>query len=111
MYSYKRRILSGNTWGYCTDGSEGVGCGDQETFINCADITINSQAGGGVPSKTAINPWIAYYRDPVYPKKTDSPSPLKPLIIRRVTKLILNNKKLILNFNKLILVYFITSKF
>ncbi|KAJ8924205.1 hypothetical protein NQ315_006996 [Exocentrus adspersus] len=32
---------SGNRWGYCDDGSSGVGCGPQETFRSCADIAIH----------------------------------------------------------------------
>ncbi|PSN34726.1 hypothetical protein C0J52_20990 [Blattella germanica] len=30
-----------NSWGNCADGSEGMGCGPQETFRTCSDITIN----------------------------------------------------------------------
>lgn len=30
----------GNNWGVCEDGSGAVGCGAQETFVNCADIKI-----------------------------------------------------------------------
>ncbi|XP_046401948.1 uncharacterized protein LOC124167927 [Ischnura elegans] len=29
-----------NSWGTCDDGSEAMGCGPQETWSNCADITI-----------------------------------------------------------------------
>merc|ERR1712212_450211 len=31
---------AGNSWGDCEDGSEGMGCGPQETFRSCADIGI-----------------------------------------------------------------------
>ncbi|XP_047475550.1 uncharacterized protein LOC125029613 isoform X2 [Penaeus chinensis] len=30
----------GNNWGECGDGTEGMGCGDQEIFRACADIGI-----------------------------------------------------------------------
>ncbi|XP_042869960.1 uncharacterized protein LOC122251840 [Penaeus japonicus] len=30
----------GNNWGECGDGTEGMGCGDQEIFRACADISI-----------------------------------------------------------------------
>ncbi|XP_066987427.1 uncharacterized protein [Macrobrachium rosenbergii] len=30
----------GNTWGTCPDGSGANGCGPQETFVNCADVSI-----------------------------------------------------------------------
>ncbi|XP_076283628.1 uncharacterized protein LOC143210558 [Lasioglossum baleicum] len=32
---------SGNNWGECDDGSHALGCGPQETFKNCADVTIS----------------------------------------------------------------------
>ncbi|KAJ8924201.1 hypothetical protein NQ315_006992 [Exocentrus adspersus] len=31
---------AGNNWGVCDDGTSGLGCGPQETFRNCADISI-----------------------------------------------------------------------
>lgn len=31
---------SGNNWGQCSDGTFALGCGPQETFKNCADISI-----------------------------------------------------------------------
>lgn len=31
---------TGNSWGICDDGSTGLGCGPQETFRNCADVSI-----------------------------------------------------------------------
>lgn len=31
---------AGNGWGNCADGSSGLGCGQQETFRSCADISI-----------------------------------------------------------------------
>ncbi|EFA07375.2 hypothetical protein TcasGA2_TC016350 [Tribolium castaneum] len=31
---------SGNSWGICTDGTQRMGCGAQETFRSCADIAI-----------------------------------------------------------------------
>jgi len=31
---------AGNNWGVCLDGSGAIGCGAQETFRNCADISI-----------------------------------------------------------------------
>ncbi|XP_076666100.1 uncharacterized protein LOC143367809 [Andrena cerasifolii] len=31
---------SGNNWGECDDGSSALGCGPQETFRNCADVSI-----------------------------------------------------------------------
>jgi hypothetical protein len=31
---------AGNNWGQCPDGSGALGCGPQETFRGCADVTI-----------------------------------------------------------------------
>ncbi|XP_018403658.1 PREDICTED: uncharacterized protein LOC108780446 [Cyphomyrmex costatus] len=33
---------TGNTWGTCQDGSQAVGCGPQETFRSCSDVTITN---------------------------------------------------------------------
>ncbi|ODN04840.1 hypothetical protein Ocin01_01848 [Orchesella cincta] len=32
---------AGNGWGQCEDGSQGPGCGPQETFRGCSDISIS----------------------------------------------------------------------
>ncbi|XP_033324121.2 uncharacterized protein LOC117219248 [Megalopta genalis] len=32
---------AGNNWGECSDGTSKVGCGPQETFKNCADVSIS----------------------------------------------------------------------
>lgn len=52
---------AGNTWGKCLNGSESVGCGNQETFINCADISINVNT----PTNTisGFNPWLIYFKN------------------------------------------------
>lgn len=34
------RYYTGNSWGVCSNGSSGLGCGDQAEFRNCADVTI-----------------------------------------------------------------------
>lgn len=33
-------IFQGNSWGTCDDGSGALGCGEQEHFRGCADISI-----------------------------------------------------------------------
>jgi len=35
---------SANSWGICENGTQGLGCGPQETFRNCADIRIVTNA-------------------------------------------------------------------
>ncbi|XP_030374183.1 uncharacterized protein LOC115623782 [Scaptodrosophila lebanonensis] len=37
---------TGNNWGVCADGTGALGCGDQENFKNCADISILSSVRG-----------------------------------------------------------------
>ncbi|CAL4064994.1 unnamed protein product [Meganyctiphanes norvegica] len=56
------KYFAGNTWDLCEDGKGSVGCGNQETFINCADITINTGTGGfpSYPINNVDNPWSIY---------------------------------------------------
>lgn len=37
---------TGNFWGTCENGTEMLGCGQQETYQNCADITIADEQVG-----------------------------------------------------------------
>ncbi|XP_037775664.1 LOW QUALITY PROTEIN: uncharacterized protein LOC119572628, partial [Penaeus monodon] len=84
------KYFAGNTWGVNQEGLEGVGQGPQETFINCADVVINTQTSGfaGYPSESnqVDNPWALYFRGsfPGIPQdsKDQRPGGLKPLIIR-----------------------------
>ncbi|XP_065561377.1 uncharacterized protein LOC136027884 isoform X2 [Artemia franciscana] len=43
------RYIAGNNWGMCPDGTGKVGCGTQEEFRACADITITDD---GLPDNT-----------------------------------------------------------
>ncbi|XP_025834194.1 uncharacterized protein LOC108744522 isoform X2 [Agrilus planipennis] len=43
------RYIAGNNWGQCPNGTEAVGCGPQEEFRACADVTIS---GKNVPEMT-----------------------------------------------------------
>ncbi|CAB4064275.1 unnamed protein product [Lepeophtheirus salmonis] len=45
---------AGNTWGDCGNGTGAVGCGPQETFVNCADIQI-FDSSLDLPSNTIEN--------------------------------------------------------
>ncbi|XP_050428452.1 uncharacterized protein LOC126838232 [Adelges cooleyi] len=40
---------TGNMWGTCENGTEGLGCGQPETFRNCADIRIVTSTSGLPP--------------------------------------------------------------
>jgi len=33
-------MVSGNNWGFCEDGTGALGCGPQETFRACSDISL-----------------------------------------------------------------------
>ncbi|KAK7068510.1 hypothetical protein SK128_018800 [Halocaridina rubra] len=39
------RYVAGNNWGTCENGTGMVGCGPQEQFRSCADITITEEDG------------------------------------------------------------------
>lgn len=34
------QFIIGNSWGVCANGSQGMGCGAQEHFRTCSDISI-----------------------------------------------------------------------
>lgn len=61
---------TGNTWGVCKNGTEGMGCGDQETFRNCADVSINSAVGSFPPGAISTVPSQLLYQ-----------ADLKPLVV------------------------------
>jgi len=42
---FQWRYVAGNNWGRCSNGTEAVGCGPQEEFRACADVTITTQDG------------------------------------------------------------------
>ncbi|XP_046385899.1 uncharacterized protein LOC124155817 [Ischnura elegans] len=39
------RYVAGNNWGTCANGTGAVGCGPQEEFRSCADVSIHTDAG------------------------------------------------------------------
>ncbi|CAB3230487.1 unnamed protein product [Arctia plantaginis] len=36
------QYTAGNNWGFCANGTQGLGCGNQEQFYSCADISIGN---------------------------------------------------------------------
>ncbi|KAE8739834.1 hypothetical protein FOCC_FOCC014657 [Frankliniella occidentalis] len=70
--------FTGNMWGTCPNGTEAVGCGKPETFRNCADLSITTSVGGGLPPEFAgsDNPFLLYVRD------LRAPNYVFPLVIR-----------------------------
>ncbi|RXG73020.1 hypothetical protein Avbf_02355, partial [Armadillidium vulgare] len=43
--------VGANNWGTCDNGTEGMGCGPQETFKNCADVSISASV-----ERTVVKP-------------------------------------------------------
>ncbi|XP_054707291.1 uncharacterized protein LOC129217070 [Uloborus diversus] len=41
---------AGNNWGRCENGTSKVGCGPQETFRGCADVSIDDFESNDIPS-------------------------------------------------------------
>lgn len=64
---------SANSWGKCKNGTQGLGCGPQETFRNCADIRIVRSAQYLPPTD---NPRAIMIRD------INSKTGQKPLVVR-----------------------------
>lgn len=50
------RYIAGNNWGMCEDGTGAVGCGPQEEFRACADITVGDK--GPAPPLRPVRPGI-----------------------------------------------------
>ncbi|XP_030761831.1 uncharacterized protein LOC115886703 isoform X2 [Sitophilus oryzae] len=71
---------TGNQWGVCDNGTHAVGCGKSETFINCADVAVTTNAGGAIPPLfiNQDNPYLLYYQDLRY----SAPYNVFPLVIR-----------------------------
>ncbi|XP_059486939.1 uncharacterized protein LOC132203292 [Neocloeon triangulifer] len=40
---FQWRYIAGNNWGICENGTEAVGCGNQEEFRSCADVAIGGR--------------------------------------------------------------------
>ncbi|GIY91991.1 chitin-binding type-4 domain-containing protein [Caerostris extrusa] len=46
--------LSANNWGQCDNETKAVGCGPQEIYRNCADISV--LPGAGIRGSAGFNP-------------------------------------------------------
>ncbi|XP_043210287.1 uncharacterized protein LOC122375146 [Amphibalanus amphitrite] len=42
---FQWRYHCGNSWGHCDNGTDGMGCGPQEEFYGCADVSVHPPAG------------------------------------------------------------------
>ncbi|XP_053690918.1 uncharacterized protein LOC128739457 [Sabethes cyaneus] len=52
------KYIAGNNWGVCPDGNGAVGCGPQEEFRACADVSIGdgSDSGNRIPLRPGQRP-------------------------------------------------------
>ncbi|RVE48007.1 hypothetical protein evm_007319 [Chilo suppressalis] len=57
------RYTAGNNWGTCKNGTQGLGCGNQEQFGACSDISIGLATGNSIDEDLA-------------PEYSEIPSPL-----------------------------------
>ncbi|XP_050070224.1 uncharacterized protein LOC126558278 [Anopheles maculipalpis] len=48
------KYVAGNNWGICPDGNGAVGCGPQEEFRACADVTVSEK--DGQDNRTPLRP-------------------------------------------------------
>ena len=63
--------VCGNSWGNCENGTEGMGCGPQEHFLSCSDITIKKSFVRDEPNwsevcqsnKDTVDEIIKYYKE------------------------------------------------
>lgn len=85
-------MISGNNWGNCPNGTGAVGCGPQEEFRACADISI---AGKGtdtplLPDITTVTTSVTTITEvpPSTPEPEATHSPITALLISLVTFLL-----------------------
>lgn len=61
------RYTAGNNWGTCKNGTHGLGCGNQENFLACSDISIgNFRTGelvGDAEENEILNPLFNYLKN------------------------------------------------
>lgn len=63
------KYIAGNNWGNCPNGTGAVGCGPQEEFRACADITISGKA----TDEAMVPPTV-----PIIPEDEDEYNELEP---------------------------------
>ncbi|CAH1112436.1 unnamed protein product [Psylliodes chrysocephalus] len=88
------RYIAGNNWGLCPNNTGAVGCGPQEEFRACADITISGKADDDVlvpeieePPTTPSLP-SSTILVPALPTPEESYNPIAALLISFVSFLV-----------------------
>lgn len=80
-------MLVGNNWGNCPNGTGAIGCGPQEEFRACADITIAGK--GTYPTTTELEEETT--QTPItstIPTPEETYSPISTLVITLVSFLV-----------------------
>lgn len=67
----------GNNWGFCEDGSGALGCGAQENFKGCADISISAAGSRVRPSVPEVE--IPENEDTAKSETDDDDTPVVPV--------------------------------
>ncbi|XP_044261454.1 uncharacterized protein LOC123009310 [Tribolium madens] len=83
---FQWRYIAGNNWGNCPNGTGAVGCGPQEEFRACADITISGKDVQAMIPDQEETTEVATTVAP--PTSQDSHSPLTALILSLVSFLV-----------------------
>ncbi|XP_076281956.1 uncharacterized protein LOC143209750 [Lasioglossum baleicum] len=64
---FQWRYIAGNNWGDCGNGTGAVGCGHQEEFRSCADITIGDNVEPLPPRPPTLRPTVPGEKSPTEP--------------------------------------------
>nr|XP_015836356.1 PREDICTED: uncharacterized protein LOC661801 isoform X1 [Tribolium castaneum] len=86
---FQWRYIAGNNWGTCPNGTGAVGCGPQEEFRACADVTIS---GKGVQEMeedtTEVEVEVATTTVAAPPSGEETHSPITALVLSLVSFLL-----------------------
>ncbi|KAK9874455.1 hypothetical protein WA026_002796 [Henosepilachna vigintioctopunctata] len=87
------RYRAGNNWGNCPNGTGAVGCGPQEEFRACADITITGKAEPmlpDIPTTSTVSTVVTTTptHDELPPVHEESYSPISALIVTLLSFLV-----------------------
>ncbi|XP_060533907.1 uncharacterized protein LOC132706543 [Cylas formicarius] len=91
------RYIAGNNWGNCPNGTGAVGCGPQEEFRACADITISGKPTDEamVPPDVEVvedgedyNELVPLIDTPTVPPKPSHYNPISAIVVAVVSFLV-----------------------
>ncbi|KAG5875935.1 hypothetical protein JTB14_036468 [Gonioctena quinquepunctata] len=86
------RYIAGNNWGTCTNGTGAIGCGPQEEFRACADITIAGKSDQPLVPEleepSTLTPPISTVIIPTVPVPEETYNPISTLFISLISFLL-----------------------